>query len=134
MKPGRADPRRVTCQRTQFLRDEATPIRFSGAARRVSDLADAHVCALDWLAKGNPSQSFNLGNGRGFSVAEVVTETCPRRPGDPRMLVSDSGRARELLRWIPKHPNLDQQIAHAGACASGFALRSRKNPAVAGFW
>ena len=38
----------------------------------VSDLADAHVAALDWLAKGNPSQSFNLGNGRGFSVAEVV--------------------------------------------------------------
>jgi UDP-glucose 4-epimerase len=91
----------------------------------VSDLADAHVCALDWLAKGNPSGSFNLGNGRGFPVAEVVkttekvtgfsvrAETCPRRSGDPPMLVSDSGRARELLDWTPKHPNLDQQIAHA---------------------
>jgi UDP-glucose 4-epimerase len=91
----------------------------------VSDLADAHVCALDWLAKGNPSQSFNLGNGRGFSVAEMVkttekvtglpvrAETCRRRPGDPPTLVSDSGRARELLGWTPKYPNLDQQIAHA---------------------
>jgi dTDP-D-glucose 4,6-dehydratase len=109
----------------------------------VSDLADAHVCALDWLAKGNPSRSFNLGNGRGFSVAEVVktteevtglpvrAETCPRRSGDPPMLVSDSGRARELLGWTPKYPNLDQQIAHAwtwlhglGASTSSRARRS----------
>jgi UDP-glucose 4-epimerase len=43
----------------------------------------------------------------------VRAETCPRRPGDPPTLVSDSGRARELLGWTPKYPNLDQQIAHA---------------------
>jgi UDP-glucose 4-epimerase len=91
----------------------------------VSDLADAHVAAIAWLAAGNPSNSFNLRNGLGFSVAEVVrttqkvtglsvrTEMCPRRQGDPPVLVSDSTKARELLGWIPKIPGLDQQITHA---------------------
>ncbi len=91
----------------------------------VSDLADAHVAAINWLAAGKPSNSFNLGNGNGFSVAEVVrtseeitglpikTEMCCRRPGDPPALISDSSRARELLKWTPKFPNLDQQIGHA---------------------
>jgi UDP-arabinose 4-epimerase len=91
----------------------------------VSDLASAHVAALDWLAKGNPSQSINLGNGRGFSVADVVkaaekvtghsvhTEMCVRRAGDPPVLVSDSRKARELLRWTPNYPELDSQITHA---------------------
>jgi UDP-glucose 4-epimerase len=48
----------------------------------VSDLARPHVAALDWLAKGRPSQSINLGNGRGFSVAEAVqtTEKVTGRP------------------------------------------------------
>jgi UDP-arabinose 4-epimerase len=91
----------------------------------VSDLADAHVAAIDWLAAGKPSDSFNLGNGRGFSVSEVVktsekvtglpvkTEICARRPGDPPVLVSDSSKARELLGWTPKFPELDRQIMHA---------------------
>jgi UDP-arabinose 4-epimerase len=73
----------------------------------------------------NPSNSFNLGNGLGFSVAEVArtiekvtglsvrTEMCPRRLGDPPVLVSDSTKARELLGWIPKIPGLDQQITQA---------------------
>jgi UDP-arabinose 4-epimerase len=93
----------------------------------VSDLADAHVAAVDWLAAGNASNSFNLGNGRGFSVAEVVTtsekvtgrsvrtEMCARRTGDPPVLVSDSSKARELLGWTPKFPQLDEQITHAWA-------------------
>jgi UDP-glucose-4-epimerase GalE len=93
----------------------------------VSDLASAHVTALDWLAKGHPSQSINLGNGRGFSVAEVVqtaekvtgrpvrTQMRPRRAGDPPVLVSDSTKARELLGWMPNYPDLDRQIAHAWA-------------------
>jgi UDP-arabinose 4-epimerase len=91
----------------------------------VSDLADAHVAAIGWLAAGNASNSFNLGNGRGFSVAEVVTtsekvtgrsvrtEMCPRRSGDPPVLVSDSSKARELLSWTPKFPQLDRQITDA---------------------
>jgi UDP-arabinose 4-epimerase len=111
-----------------FGHDYATP---DGTCIRdyvhVSDLADAHVAAIDWLAKGHPSDSFNLGNGRGFSVAEVVktsekvtglsvqTEICARRPGDPPILVSDSSKARQLLGWTPKFPELDQQIMQAWA-------------------
>jgi UDP-glucose-4-epimerase GalE len=91
----------------------------------VSDLADAHVAALRWLDAGNNSDAFNLGNGNGFSVAEVIkaseyatgkrlnTEVCPRRPGDPPVLISDSTKARKQLGWTPKFPSLDQQISHA---------------------
>jgi len=91
----------------------------------VSDLANAHVAAIDWLAAGKESDSFNLGNGRGFSVAEVVAaseritglairaEMCSRRPGDPPILISDSTKAQQLLGWTPNFPTLDQQIAHA---------------------
>jgi UDP-glucose-4-epimerase GalE len=91
----------------------------------VSDLADAHVAAIERLAEGHPSDVFNLGNGRGFSVAEVVAAAervtgrpvqrniCPRRAGDPAVLVSDSSKSRVLLSWTPRFPSLDQQIAHA---------------------
>jgi UDP-arabinose 4-epimerase len=91
----------------------------------VSDLADAHVAAINWLAAGKPSNSFNLGNGHGFSVAEVIrvaqqvagrsimAEMCPRRRGDPPTLVSDSSKARELLGWRPKFPAVEDQIDHA---------------------
>jgi UDP-glucose 4-epimerase len=66
-----------------------------------------------------------FGNGCGFSVAEVVrtaekvtgrpvkAEMCPRRAGDPPVLVSDSSKARELLGWEPSYPELDKQIAHS---------------------
>jgi len=91
----------------------------------VSDLADAHVVATNWLEKGNLSTSFNLGNGIGHSVKEVIstaedvtglaikTEICPRRAGDPPTLTSDSTKAHRLLGWNPKYPKLDQQISHA---------------------
>jgi len=91
----------------------------------VCDLADAHVAAIRWLSKNKPSRPFNLGNGRGFSVAEVIRksreitgqplkiEVEPRRDGDPPILISDSNDARTLLDWCPKVPSLDQQILHA---------------------
>jgi UDP-glucose 4-epimerase len=91
----------------------------------VSDLADAHVAALDWLAAGQASSAFNLGNGRGFSVADVVRTAqevsgltikrhlAPRRSGDPPVLISDSTKAQKLLGWEPKFPNLSEQIDHA---------------------
>jgi UDP-arabinose 4-epimerase len=91
----------------------------------VSDLADAHVAAVGWLEAGESSDSFNLGNGRGFSVAEVVRtsekvtglpiqiEMWPRRPGDPPTLVSDSSKARRILGWTPKFPELERQVMHA---------------------
>ena len=91
----------------------------------VSDLADAHVAAVRWLAAAKSSVTFNLGNGQGYSVADVVrtsekvtalpirTEMCPARPGDPPTLISDSSKAREVLGWRPKFPGLEQQIEHA---------------------
>jgi UDP-arabinose 4-epimerase len=91
----------------------------------VSDLADAHVAAIEWLSANKQSSAFNLGNGRGYSVADVIrtaeeitglaikTEIRPRRPGDPPSLVSDSSRARHLLGWKPNFPELRQQIDHA---------------------
>jgi hypothetical protein len=84
-----------------------------------------HVAALAWLSDGKPSEAFNLGNGRGFSVKEVIktaekvagrpvpVEVCARRPGDPPILISDSAKARRLLGWTPKFPGLEDQIRHA---------------------
>jgi UDP-glucose 4-epimerase len=91
----------------------------------VSDLADAHVASLNWLAAGRPSDVFNLGNGQGFSVGEVIrvaqeltglsvpVNLCARRPGDPPILIIDSAKARKLLGWTPKFPELEEQISHA---------------------
>ena len=91
----------------------------------VSDLAGAHVSAIDWLAAGKPSTAFNLGIGRGYSVGEIVhatervtglrirTQICPRRPGDPPILISDPSRARETLGWNPRFRDVDQQIGTA---------------------
>ena len=82
-----------------------------------SDLADAHVKALQALEGGSPSAALNLGNGRGFSVQEVVTVaekvtglTVPvirgeRRDGDPAALVSDASKARQMLGWQPRIPS-----------------------------
>jgi UDP-glucose-4-epimerase GalE len=91
----------------------------------VSDLAAAHVAAVDWLAANKASESFNLGNGRGYSVSEVVraveevtgspvkTDVRARRAGDPPCLVSDSSKARQLLGWAPRFSELSLQVEHA---------------------
>jgi UDP-glucose 4-epimerase len=83
------------------------------------------VAALQWLSAGRPSDAFNLGNGQGFSITEVIRAseeiagvpvkavTCERRPGDPPVLISDSTKARHLLGWQPRFPKLEQQISHA---------------------
>lgn len=91
----------------------------------VSDLADAHVLGLEFLLKGGDSQVFNLGNGNGFSVREVI-ETAKevtgreikivegsRRPGDVPVLVGSSDKAREILGWSPQYPDLPEIVAHA---------------------
>jgi UDP-arabinose 4-epimerase len=91
----------------------------------VADLADAHVLALEALNRGLPSDAFNLGNGRGYSVKEVINAAqkitgnrvpihiAPRRPGDPSCLVSDSRRARTVLGWQPRYENLTTILSHA---------------------
>lgn len=91
----------------------------------VTDLAQAHILGLRYLNAGNPSDAFNLGNGRGFSVREVieaaeritgrrikVTEA-PRRPGDPPTLVGSSTKARRVLGWAPRYDSLDAIIETA---------------------
>lgn len=111
---------------TVFGRDYETP---DGTGVRdyihVVDLCEAHLLALQWLWQGKPSEVFNLGNGRGFSVQQVVdaarrvsqrdvrTEDGPRRAGDPASLVADSRRAREILGWCPRFAELDEIVKHA---------------------
>ena len=91
----------------------------------VSDLATAHVLALDTLAAGGKSAACNLGIGNGYSVREVI-ESCrrvteitieaiegPRRPGDPAVLVADPTRAMRELGWKPRFTDLDEIVATA---------------------
>ncbi len=91
----------------------------------VSDIARAHVKALDHLAAGGDSGSFNLGTGKGFSVREVVEaarrvtghpipeSVIPRRAGDPAMLVADPGRSNQTLGWQATESSLDHILATA---------------------
>ena len=91
----------------------------------VVDLAQAHVLALEWLAKGNESQVFNLGNGHGFSVQQVIevarevtgqdipAKVGPRRPGDPPVLVASSEKISQKLGWEPRYPQLADIIRTA---------------------
>jgi UDP-glucose-4-epimerase GalE len=99
--------------------DYATP---DGTAIRdyihVSDLARAHVLALESLARGGASGAFNLGTGNGFSVRQVIDEVrrcagrdfcvreAPRRAGDPPELVADPNRAKRVLGWEPRVSDL----------------------------
>ena len=89
----------------------------------VLDLAQAHILALRSLDEG--SLRYNLGNGRGFSVKEVVevarqvtghpipTRVGPRRPGDPSILIADSTKIHQELGWEPRYPNLHDIIESA---------------------
>jgi UDP-glucose 4-epimerase len=91
----------------------------------VSDLADAHALGLDYLLKGGDSEVFNLGNGNGFSVRQVIdtvsrvtglsikVEEYDRRPGDPPILVGSGEKAKKVLGWQPQYPNLEDILFHA---------------------
>lgn len=91
----------------------------------VEDLADAHLKALNALVGGAPSNVFNLGTGRGTSVAEIVAaveratgKSLPRRhgarrPGDPPRLIAAPGRARDLLGWTAQRSDIDTVISSA---------------------
>ena len=92
----------------------------------VADLADAHILALRALSSCD-RMIYNLGNGNGFSVREVIesarrvtghpipAEVKPRRAGDPARLVASSAQAKSKLDWQPKHPDLDDIMASAWA-------------------
>jgi UDP-glucose 4-epimerase len=91
----------------------------------VVDLCEAHLLAFDYLLRGGGTAQFNLGNGEGFSVTEVIdtartvsgreirTELAPRRAGDPARLVADAALAHGTLGWTPRYPELARIIAHA---------------------
>lgn len=91
----------------------------------VTDLAHAHLLGLEYLLKGGKSEIFNLGNGSGFSVKEVIEATKKvtqinfkvnkgdRRAGDPPMLVASSEKARQILGWQPQYPHIETIIKHA---------------------
>jgi UDP-glucose 4-epimerase len=91
----------------------------------VCDLVAAHALAVDYLFKGGSSTAFNLGNGQGFSVQQVIDTArrvtgrdiyigeASRRAGDPPRLVADASRANTLLAWRPQYARLEQIVAHA---------------------
>ena len=91
----------------------------------VMDLAQAHILALKYLLKDGKTDVFNLGNGNGFSVKQVIEAArkitgkeiraveCDRRPGDPPILVGSGEKAQKILGWKPQYPNLEDIIAHA---------------------
>lgn len=113
-------------------RDEITifgddyPTRDGSCVRdyiHVLDLAQAHILALHALERG--SRTYNLGNGRGFTVQEVIetarritghtipTRIGPRRAGDPAVLVAGSDRIRSELGWEPRYPGLEEIVTSA---------------------
>jgi UDP-glucose 4-epimerase len=91
----------------------------------VMDLADAHILALEKLRRDNTSGTYNLGNGEGFSVNEVIetartvtdhpipAEVAPRRAGDPAVLIASSEKAIKELGWKPQHAALSDIIGSA---------------------
>ncbi|MGL6138254.1 MAG: GDP-mannose 4,6-dehydratase, partial [Planktothrix sp.] len=91
----------------------------------VTDLATAHILGLEYLLNGGKTDVFNLGNGKGFSVKEVIETAreitgkeikvieCDRRPGDPPSLVGSGEKARSILGWNPEYPDLQNIMTHA---------------------
>jgi UDP-glucose 4-epimerase len=123
---------------TVFGRDYDTP---DGTCIRdyvhIEDLCSAHWLALESLIRGDNSQAYNLGNGNGFSVQEVIDTARrvtgraikvvdgARRAGDPDRLVADSRLATAKLGWRPRYADLGQIIEHAWAWE-----RATNNPAL----
>jgi UDP-glucose 4-epimerase len=97
----------------------------------ILDLADAHLQAIKHLRSGGESRRYNLGNGQGFTVKEVIEtvervsgksvphESAPRRPGDPAKLIASSSRIREDWSWSPKFPKLETIVETAWKWHSG---------------
>jgi UDP-arabinose 4-epimerase len=91
----------------------------------VSDLASAHLLALDYLASGGESGAFNLGTGDGTTVAEIAAAVekaagkplsrtiGPRRAGDPAVLIASSAKAQDKLGWRAQHSSIDEIVATA---------------------
>jgi UDP-glucose 4-epimerase len=91
----------------------------------VSDLAQAHILGLEYLLNGGSTEVFNLGNGQGFSIREVIEAArvvtsrpiavtlADRRPGDPPILVGSGEKAKQVLGWNPQYADLETILKHA---------------------
>lgn len=91
----------------------------------VNDLVNAHILGVQYLEKGGETTVFNLGTSNGFSVAEIITATkratnhdikvveCPRRAGDPAVLIADNHKAKEVLKWKLEHSDIDTVLRSA---------------------
>ena len=91
----------------------------------VCDLADAHILCLEHLLAGGPSNAYNLGTGKGYSVRQIVEAAervagrpaprvdKPRRPGDAPELVADAGKIKADLGWAPKHSAIEEILSTA---------------------
>ncbi|VAX21772.1 UDP-glucose 4-epimerase [hydrothermal vent metagenome] len=91
----------------------------------ISDLADAHMLALEYLQNGGEPTAFNLGNGEGYSVRQVIetvekvsgkpvkVKMGARREGDPPALIGSAEKARKVLGWLPKFPDLESIVRTA---------------------
>ena len=112
----------ITIYGTDYPTPDGTPIRDY---IHVTDLAEAHVRALDLLMNGSASFALNMGTGRGYSVRELIGavervsgERVPvretgRRPGDPTVLIADGSKAYDLLGWKPRFTDIDDIVASA---------------------
>ena len=91
----------------------------------MTDLAQAHILAMDYLLEGGENNIFNLGNGVGFTVKQVIDaaravtghsipeKMAPRRAGDPAQLIASSDKAKNILGWKPVHADLKHIIETA---------------------
>jgi len=101
----------------------------------VQDLCDAHMLALEKLMKTSKSNQFNLGNGLGLSVQQVIdcadkitgheipVQIEARRPGDPAILVADATRAKQELGWVPQLSDLEKIVESAWKWEQSFFLQ-----------
>ncbi len=104
---------------------------------QVSDLAQAHLVALNHLRRGGESLTLNCGYGRGYSVLEVIdvvksvsgvdfpVKLSPRRPGDPSRIVAGADRIRAELGWVPQHDDLREIVTQALAWEDALGRRNR---------
>jgi len=122
LKAAKGERQCITVFGTDYSTPDSTCIRDY---IHVTDLADAHLLALDHLLQKGGSKAFNCGYGHGYSVREVIdaarritavdipVETAARRPGDPPSLVADSTELRRTLGWTPRHDDLDYIVRTA---------------------
>jgi UDP-glucose 4-epimerase len=106
----------ITVNGTDYPTPDGTAVRDY---IHVSDLAEAHVAALERLLFGGESVALNLGTGHGTSIREIIAAVTAaagraptvregqRRPGDPPILVADPARAKEVLGWTPTRSEID---------------------------